>query len=129
MTTTVKPGNWGRLLTLRATGRAVRETIAELPEGEQIVLDWTGVEVITGAFGDDLCGVMFAQAVSEVRAGRMPRWFIHVNYCPEVAETLCLVAARRIARIRQDAIAEAEQAAMGVLAEQREQDRAAWAEY
>lgn len=109
MTTRIKVADYGTMLVLRSTGRQVREVVAELADGEQVIFDWAGVEAITGAFGDELCGVLFAMAVDDIRHGRMPHWFVHENWNDEVGETLCLVAMRRIDLIRGQAATAARQ--------------------
>ena len=54
--TTIRLGDTGRVFATRHMGQWFREQIEALPPDESVMLDWTGVEVITTAFGDELAG-------------------------------------------------------------------------
>jgi hypothetical protein len=85
--TTIRLGDTGRVFATRHMGQWFREQIEALPPDESVMLDWTGVEVITTAFGDELAGKL---AVSD-----QDREIRSAGMCPEVAETLDLVCKRR----------------------------------
>jgi len=45
----------GRFFATRDSARRIfTERVASLPPGEPLVLDWTGVEAVTGAFASEL---------------------------------------------------------------------------
>lgn len=87
MTTTIRLGDTARFLATRHLARQFREQAEALPPDESVLLDWTGVNAITVAFGDELAGKL-----AERDGGREIR---STGMCPEVAETLDLVRRRR----------------------------------
>jgi STAS-like domain of unknown function (DUF4325) len=84
MTETIRLGEIGRVFATRHMGRWFRERAEALPAGEAVTLDWTGVEVITGSFADELVGKL---------AGT--REVVSTGACAEVRETLDLALRRR----------------------------------
>lgn len=102
MPVTVRLGETARMFATRDAGREIRERIEALPQGQPVLLDWTGVEVITAAFGDELYGKLAAgDPAREVRCAGM---------CDDVRETLRLVRERRgkVDRLAATACADAE---------------------
>ena len=49
-------GRHGRFLATREHGRAIRERMEALPSRLPVILDFAGVEAMTGAFADELLG-------------------------------------------------------------------------
>jgi hypothetical protein len=55
MTETVRLADYGLFFATRAKARDIIATrIEALPAGEPLVLDWSGVEAVTGAFASEL---------------------------------------------------------------------------
>jgi hypothetical protein len=57
MTETVRMADYGQFFATRAKARdIIAERFEALPPGEPLVLDWSGVEAVTGAFASELAG-------------------------------------------------------------------------
>lgn len=81
----------GQWLATRAHAQHLRdlveEQLAELSDGEQLRLDFDGVEAVTGAFADELVAALVAEHGLRVTA---------VNSNPDVTETIDLALSRRM---------------------------------
>jgi hypothetical protein len=87
---------WGKFLATRERGRQVREDVeirlAQVPAGESLVLDFTGVEGITVSFGDEsVARLVLARASGDFA----DRGLVIVGDNQDVRETLETVLARR----------------------------------
>jgi hypothetical protein len=69
--TTFRLAEHGEWFATRHNARLIREQIetqiAELPDNEPIVLDFDGVEMVTGGFADELAGELWTSYGSRLR--------------------------------------------------------------